>query len=82
MIDWHLHHWLKEDVVSTGLQIDILPIPRLFLVQRLLNEELNCLMEIFFQATILCSGHWHRRINRLRKVLVKHLFPCHFVTAL
>jgi hypothetical protein len=43
-----LHHRFLEDVVSAGLYIDILPIPRLFLVQHLLNKELNCLMEVFF----------------------------------
>jgi hypothetical protein len=82
MIDWHLHHWLLEDVVSAGLHIGVLPIPGLFLVQSPLNEELNCSMEIFFQSTILRSHHWHHCIDRLWKVLVKHLFPGCFLMAL
>jgi hypothetical protein len=82
MINWHLHHWLLEVVVSAGLQIDVLPIHSLFLVQRSLNKELNHSMELFFQATILRSQHWYSCINGLWKVLVKHLFPGHFVTAL
>jgi hypothetical protein len=52
MLDWRLHHWLLEDVVSSMLQIDELLIPRLFLTQRLLNKELNCSMEVFYQVTI------------------------------
>ncbi len=40
MINWQLHHWLLEDVVSARLHVDVLPIPRLFLGQRPLNEEL------------------------------------------
>ncbi len=82
MIDWQLHHQLLEDVVSAGLHVNALPIPRLFLVQRLLNEELNCSMEAFFQATILRSQSWHCRINRLWEVLMKHLFLNCFVMAL
>ncbi len=77
-----LHHWFLEDIVSAGLHIDILPIPRLFLVQRLLKKELNCLMGVFFQTAILHSQYWHSCIDRLRKVLVKHLFSGHFVVAL
>ncbi len=82
MINWQLHHQLLEDVVSTSLHVDVLPIPRLFLVQRPLNEELNCLVKSFFRATILRSKHWHHCINRLWKVLTKHLLPGCFVVAL
>jgi hypothetical protein len=82
MFHWGLHHWLLEDVVSARLQINVLPIPRLFLVQHSLNKELDCSMEVFFQAAILCGWYWHSRINRLWKVLVKHLFPGCFVVAL
>jgi hypothetical protein len=31
MINWQLHHWLLEDIVSAGLHVNILPISRLFL---------------------------------------------------
>jgi hypothetical protein len=77
-----LHHRFLEDVVSAGLQVNILPIPRLFLVQHLLNKELNCSMEVFFQAAILRGRYWHSCIDGLWKVLVKHLFPGCFVVAL
>jgi hypothetical protein len=82
MLNCCLHHRLLEDVVSARLQIDVLLIPRLFLVQHPLNKELNFSMEVFFQATILRSWHWHRHIDGLWKVLLKHLFPGHFVMAL
>jgi hypothetical protein len=77
-----MHHWFLEDVVSAGLHIDILSIPRLFLVQRLLNKELNPSMEVFFQAAILHGRYWHSLIHGLWKVLVKHLFPGRYVVAL
>jgi hypothetical protein len=82
MFHWGLHHRLLEDVISTRLQVNVLPIPRLFLVQRLLNEELDCSMEVFSQAAILRGRYWHSCINRLWKVLMKHLFPGYFVVAL
>jgi hypothetical protein len=77
-----LHHHFLENVVSARLHIDILPIPRLFLIQHLLNKEMNCSMEVFFQTVILHSRYWHSCIDRLRKVLVEHLFPGRFVMAL
>ena len=82
MFHWGLHHLLLEDIVSTRLHVNVLPIPRLFLVQRSLNEELDYLMEVFFQAVILHGRYWHSHINRLWKVLMKHLFPGCFVMAL
>jgi hypothetical protein len=82
MIDWQLHHWFLEDVVSPRLHIDVLSIPRLFLVQHLQNKELNSMMKAFFQAMILHSWHWHHCINGLWKVLVKHLFSGCSVIAL
>jgi hypothetical protein len=54
----------------------------LFLVQQSLNEELDHSMEVFFQAAILHGRYWHSRINRLWKVLMKHLFPGCFMVAL
>jgi hypothetical protein len=69
-------------MVSAGLQVDILPISRLFLVQRLLNEELDHLMEVFFQAAILRGRYWHSCIHKLWKVLMMHLLPGCFVMAL
>ncbi len=77
-----LHHQFLEDIVSAGLHIDILPIPRLFPIQHSLNKELNRSMEVFFQTAILHSRYWHSQIDGLRKVLVKDLFPGRFVVAL
>jgi hypothetical protein len=39
-------------------------------------------MEVLFQIAILLSHYRHSRINRLRKVLMKHLFPGCSVVAL
>jgi hypothetical protein len=39
-------------------------------------------MEVFLQAEILFCRYWHNRINRLRKVLMKHLFPGCSIVAL
>ncbi len=69
-------------MVSDGLHVDILPISRLFLIQHLLNKELDRLMEVFFQAAILRGWYWHRCIDRLWEVLMNHLFPGCFVMAL
>ncbi len=82
MFDWQLHHPLLEDMVSAGMHVDILPISRLFLVQRSLNEELDHSMEVFFQVAILSGRYWHRCIDRLWEVLMKHLFPSCFLMAL
>ncbi len=69
-------------MVSAGLHVDILPISRLFLIQHLLNEELDCSMEVFFQAAILRGRYWYHHIDRLWEVLMKHLIPGCFVMAL
>ncbi len=82
MFHWGLHHWLLEDVVSTGLQINVLPIPRLFLIQHSLYKKLDPSMEVVFQVAILRGWYWHSHIDRLWKVLVKHMFPGCFVVAL
>jgi hypothetical protein len=82
MIDWCWHHWFLEDMVSPRRQIDVLPVSRLFLIQRLLNKELKRLMEVFVQVAILHNQHWQCCIDRLWKVLVKQLFPGRSVVAL
>jgi hypothetical protein len=82
MFNWKLHHRLLEDMVSAGLHLDILPISRLFLIQCLLNEELDCSMEVFFLAAILHGRYWHHCIDRLWEVLMTNLFPGCFVMAL
>ena len=75
MIDWLHHHHFLEDVVSTRLKIDVLPIPRLFLVQRQLKKEQDCLTKVFVQVAILIPRDWPRPIDRLREVLVERLLP-------
>jgi hypothetical protein len=56
MFDWQLHHQLLEDMVFAGLHVDVLPISRLFFVQRLLNEELDCLMEFSSELLSCVAG--------------------------
>ena len=73
MIEWFCHHQLLEDVISTRLKVDILPIPRLLFAQRPLKKELNSLMKILARPAILLAQHWPCCINRLRKVLMEHL---------
>ncbi len=75
MVDWRMHHGFFEDVVSPRLHVDVLPVPRLFLVQHPPNKELKSFMEDLFQVAILCNRQWHHPINRLWEVLMKHLFP-------
>jgi hypothetical protein len=82
MIDWRLHHEFLEDVVSPWLHVNVLPVPRLFLVQCPLNKELKCSMEVPFQFAILRNQQWQHCINGLWKVLMKHVFPGPSVVAL
>ena len=75
MIKWFCHHWFLEDVISTRLKVDILPIPRLLFAQHPLEKELNSLMKIFAGVAILLARHWSRCANRLCKVLMERLLP-------
>jgi hypothetical protein len=63
------------------LHVDVLPVSCFFLIQHLLNEELNSSMEVLFHIAIL--HNWSQRcgVDR-RKVLMKHLLPGHSVLAL
>jgi hypothetical protein len=69
------HHWLLEDVISTRLKVDLLPIPRLLFAQHLLEKELNSLMRILTKVVILLAWHWPCHVDRLWKVLMEHLLP-------
>ncbi len=75
MIDWFCHQHLLEDVISTRLEIDISPIPRLLFAQRPLKKELDSLTKNFTGVAVLRARHWPCHINRLRKVLVERLLP-------
>ena len=55
--------------------MDVLPISRLFLIQRPLKKERDCSTKVLVQVTILISRDWPRRINGLREVLVERLLP-------
>jgi hypothetical protein len=75
MTDWLCHQCLLEDVISTRLEIDILPIPRLLFAQRLLKKELDSLTNFFAGVAVLRARHWPCHIDRLWKVLMEHLLP-------
>ena len=75
MIDWFRHHRFLEDVISSRLKIDVLPISRLLLVQRLLKKEQDRLTKVLVRVAILIARDWPRRVNRLREVLVERLLP-------
>ena len=75
MIDWFCHYRLLEDVISSRLQVDVLPISRLFFVQRLLKKEQDRSTKVFIQVTILIAWNWPRCVDGLRKMLVEHLLP-------
>ena len=75
MIEWFCHHCLLEDVISTRLEVDILPIPRLLFAQRPLKKELDSSTKIFTGVAILLAWHWPCRIDRLWKVLMERLLP-------
>ncbi len=55
--------------------MDVLPISRLFLIQRPLKKERDRSTKVLVQVTILISRDWPRRINGLREVLVERLLP-------
>ena len=55
MIEWFCHHRLLEDVISTRLKVDILPIPRLLFAQRPLEKELTSSMKILAKDAILSA---------------------------
>ena len=75
MIDWFRHQHFLEDVISSRLKIDILPISRLLLVQRPLKKERDCSTKVLVKVAILIARDWPRCIDRLREVLVEHLLP-------
>ena len=82
MFERWLHLRLLEDVVSTGLKIDILPVSRLFLLHCLLKGELESLLEVLSGSASLRSWCQDCYIDGLRKVLVERLIPGSPVLAL
>ena len=82
MINWLCHHCLLEDVVSTRLEINILPIPRLLLVQRPLKKERDCSMKVFARVAIFIARYWPCCIDRLQEELVERLLPSSLVLSL
>ena len=75
MIEWHCHYWLLEDIVSTRLKLEVLPIPRPLFVRRPLEKELKSLMKVFAGVSILFAWNWPCCVGRLWKMLVEHLLP-------
>jgi hypothetical protein len=75
VIEWRCHHWLLEDIVSTRLKVDVLPISRLFFVQRPLKKELKSTMEVLPGVAILFAWNWPCCVDRIWKMLVERLLP-------
>ena len=75
MIERRRHHRLLEDIVSTRLKIDVLPISRLLLVQHPLRKELKSLMEVLTGVAILLDWNWHRCVDRFWEVLAEQRLP-------
>jgi hypothetical protein len=75
MIDWFCHHRLLEDVISSRLKVDVLPISRLFLIQRPLKKEQDRLTKVLIRVAILITRDWPCCIDGLQEVLVEHLLP-------
>ena len=75
MIDWFCHHRFLEDVISSKLKKDVLPISRLLLVQCPLKKEQDCSTKILIRVAILIARDWPCRIDRLLEVLMEHLLP-------
>jgi hypothetical protein len=75
MINWFCHHRFLEDVISSRLKVDVLPISRLLLVQRPLKKEQDRSTKVLVRVAILIAWDWPRCIDRLREVLVERLLP-------
>ena len=54
--------------------------PGLLFVESFLQENLDCTTEVLLQRVVLLGGY-HPCIDRLRKVVVHHLLPSHFILA-
>ncbi len=72
---------LLDVVIAPGHHVNVLPVPRLLLVQNFSNEKLHGMTEVCpIQAILL---NWYiLRIGWFREVLVKDLLPGSFVLAL
>jgi hypothetical protein len=75
MINWFYHHRLLDDVISSRLQVDVLPISRLFLIQRPLKKEQNHSTKVLVRVVILIARDWPHHIDGLQEVLVERLLP-------
>ncbi len=82
MIDWFRHHRLLKDIISSRLQVDVLPISRLLFAQRPLKKERDRSTKVFIGVTILIAQNWPRRVDGLPKMLVERQPPRSPVLAL
>ena len=82
MIEWLRHHRLLKGVVPSRLKVNVLPIPRLFLIQRPLKKERERSTIVLFRVAILLARNWPRRVDGLREMLMEHLLPSSPVLAL
>jgi hypothetical protein len=65
---------LPDVAVAARLQVDVLPVPRLLLVQSFLQEHLDCTAKVLLQQAIMLGGD-HRCVDWLREVVVQDLLP-------
>ncbi len=72
---------LLDIVITTRQHVEVLPVPRLLLMQNFSNEKLHSRTEVCFTRAILLD--WYiLRIGQFREVLVNDLLPGSFVLAL
>jgi len=68
------HEVLMDPMIPTGRHIDVLAIPWFLLIQRLLEEQVDCTREVFSQGVIV---HRQDRLRSgwLREVITEDLLP-------
>jgi len=70
-----LHHEvLMDPMIPTGRHIDVLAIPWLLLVQRLLEEQGDCTRDVFSRGAIVCRQD-PLQSGWLREVIAEDLLP-------
>ena len=72
---------LSGVVVATRRQIDVLAISGLLLMKSFIEKKLNRTAKVLLPQTILLKGY-HRRINRLREVILDNLLLGRLCTGL
>ena len=55
MVQGLRHEVLMDPIIPTGRHIDVLAIPWLLLIQRLLEEQVDHTSEVFSRGAIMCQ---------------------------